>query len=182
MDIELIKKLNYFNIHANLGFQFDGIDKFEKYSIAYHNKIKDYWYNFITDIKANNKEEFDKIYRTGRGSVKVRAKYSYDKKYNCIDITQIPPTTTSEAIIDKIVELVKTNKIKEEIHIFLLLCKTIIYNLSKTPFSKSSILYIVSSTLKVSSRLCLALFQPVPSVNQINVTPATFLASSASIL
>ena len=61
MDIELIKKLNYFNIHANLGFQFDGIDKFEKYSIAYHNKIKDYWYNFITDIKANNKEEFDKI-------------------------------------------------------------------------------------------------------------------------
>ena len=46
-------------------------------------------------------------------SVKVRAKYSYDKKYNCIDITQIPPTATSEAIIDKIVELVKTNKIKE---------------------------------------------------------------------
>lgn len=60
-----------------------------------------------------DKEEFDKIYRTGRGSVKVRAKYSYDKKYNCIDITQIPPTATSEAIIDKIVELVKTNKIKE---------------------------------------------------------------------
>lgn len=60
-----------------------------------------------------DKEELDKIYRTGRGSVKVRAKYSYDKKYNCIDITQIPPTTTSEAIIDKIVELVKTNKIKE---------------------------------------------------------------------
>ena len=60
-----------------------------------------------------DKEEFDKIYRTGRGSVKVRAKYSYDKKYNCIDITQIPPTATSETIIDKIVELVKTNKIKE---------------------------------------------------------------------
>ena len=60
-----------------------------------------------------DKEELDKIYDTGRGSVRVRAKYSYDKKYNCIDITQIPPTTTSEAIIDKIVELVKTNKIKE---------------------------------------------------------------------
>lgn len=60
-----------------------------------------------------DKDEFDKIYDTGRGSVKVRAKYSYDKKYNCIDITQIPPTTTSEAIIDKIIELVKTNKIKE---------------------------------------------------------------------
>lgn len=59
------------------------------------------------------KEELDKIYETGRGSVKVRARYSYDKKYNCIDITQIPPTTTSEAVIDKVVELVKSNKIKE---------------------------------------------------------------------
>ncbi len=60
-----------------------------------------------------NKEELDKIYSTGRGSVRVRAKYKYDKSYNCIDITEIPPTTTSEAIIDKIVELVKANKIKE---------------------------------------------------------------------
>lgn len=59
------------------------------------------------------KDELDKIYETGRGSVKVRAKYNYDKKYNCIDITQIPPTTTSEAIIDKVIELVKTNKVKE---------------------------------------------------------------------
>ena len=58
MDLELIKKLNHFNIYAHLGFQFDGIDKFEKYSIAYHNKIKDYWYNFITDIKAESKEEY----------------------------------------------------------------------------------------------------------------------------
>lgn len=60
-----------------------------------------------------NKDELDKIYSTGRGSVKVRSRYTYDKKYNCIDITQIPPTTTSEAIIDKIVELVKSNKVKE---------------------------------------------------------------------
>lgn len=60
-----------------------------------------------------NKSELDKIYETGRGSVKIRAKYTYDKKYNCIDITQIPPTTTSEAVIDKVVELVKSNKIKE---------------------------------------------------------------------
>ena len=60
-----------------------------------------------------NNSELDKIYETGRGSVKVRAKYTYDKKYNCIDITQIPPTTTSEAVIDKVVELVKSNKIKE---------------------------------------------------------------------
>ena len=61
MDLELIKKSHHFNMYANLGFQFDGIDKYENYSIAYHNKIKDYWYNFITDIKANSKEEFDKI-------------------------------------------------------------------------------------------------------------------------
>ncbi|MBR3737368.1 MAG: topoisomerase IV [Eubacterium sp.] len=60
-----------------------------------------------------DKAELDKIYSTGRGSVKVRAKYKYDKSYNCIDITEIPPTTTSEAIIDKIVELVKSNKVKE---------------------------------------------------------------------
>ena len=60
-----------------------------------------------------DKDELDKIYKTGRGSVKVRSKYKYDKSYNCIDITEIPPTTTSEAIIDKIVELVKINKVKE---------------------------------------------------------------------
>ncbi len=60
-----------------------------------------------------DKDELDKIYDTGRGSVKVRARYTYDKKFNCIDITQIPPTTTSEAVIDKIIELVKSNKIKE---------------------------------------------------------------------
>lgn len=60
-----------------------------------------------------DKDELDKIYETGKGSVKVRAKYSYDKSYNCIDITEIPPTTTSEAVIDKIVELAKANKVKE---------------------------------------------------------------------
>ena len=53
------------------------------------------------------------IYRTGRGTFKVRAKYIYDKKNNCIDITEIPPTTTAEAIIDKIIEKVKSNTIRE---------------------------------------------------------------------
>ena len=61
MDLELIKKLNYFNIYADFGLSFDGFDKYDNYSIAYHNKIKDCWYNYITDIKATNKEEFDKI-------------------------------------------------------------------------------------------------------------------------
>lgn len=60
-----------------------------------------------------DKDELEKIYETGKGSVKIRAKYSYDKSYNCIDITEIPPTSTSEAIIDKIVELAKANKVKE---------------------------------------------------------------------
>ena len=60
-----------------------------------------------------DKAELDKIYQTGRGSVKVRSRYTYDKSQNCIDITEIPPTTTSEAIIDKIIELVKANKVKE---------------------------------------------------------------------
>ncbi len=57
--------------------------------------------------------EMQKVYRTGTGGVKVRAKYTYDKDANCIDVTEIPPTTTVEAIIDKVVELVKLGKIKE---------------------------------------------------------------------
>ena len=53
------------------------------------------------------------IYRTGRGSFKIRAKYNYDKSNNCIDVYEIPATTTSEAIIDKIIELAKGGKVKE---------------------------------------------------------------------
>ncbi len=60
-----------------------------------------------------NKKDIEKIYETGRGSLKVRAKYSYDKKNNCIDIFEIPYSTTIEAIIEKIVTLVKANKIRE---------------------------------------------------------------------
>ena len=53
------------------------------------------------------------IHDTGRGSVKVRATYNYDKKNNCIEITEIPYSTTIEAIIDKVIELVKQGKVKE---------------------------------------------------------------------
>ncbi len=60
-----------------------------------------------------NKAEIDEIYRTGRGSIKVRAKYKYDKKQNCIDIYEIPYSTTVEVIIDKIVDLVKSGKARE---------------------------------------------------------------------
>ncbi len=59
------------------------------------------------------REEIDKIYETGRGSVKVRSVYSYDKSNNCIDITEIPATTTVEAIIAKLIELVKAGKIRD---------------------------------------------------------------------
>ncbi|MBQ5439821.1 MAG: topoisomerase IV, partial [Clostridia bacterium] len=56
---------------------------------------------------------FRTIYETGKGSFKVRATYKYDSSANCIDITSISPTTTSEAIIEKIIELAKSGKIKE---------------------------------------------------------------------
>lgn len=60
-----------------------------------------------------DEDKMNEIFRTGRGSFKIRAKYSYDKKNNCIDIYEIPATTTTEAIIDKIVELAKGGKAKE---------------------------------------------------------------------
>lgn len=60
-----------------------------------------------------DKKNIESVYRTGRGSIRVRSRYSYDKFDNCIDVTSIPPTTTSEAIIDKIIELVKLGKVKE---------------------------------------------------------------------
>lgn len=60
-----------------------------------------------------DENELKKVFETGRGSIKVRSKYSFDKSANCLEITQIPYTTTIEAIIDKIVELVKQGKIRE---------------------------------------------------------------------
>lgn len=60
-----------------------------------------------------DEDELEKIYRTGRGSVKVRSRYQFDKESGCIEVVQIPPTTTVEAIMDKIIELIKTGKIRE---------------------------------------------------------------------
>lgn len=60
-----------------------------------------------------DRAEIERIYNTGLGSVKIRAVYSYDKSANCIDITEIPPSTTVEAIIEKIIELAKLKKITE---------------------------------------------------------------------
>ncbi len=60
-----------------------------------------------------NKDELDKVYRTGRGSIRVRSVYSFDKSANCIDVTEIPFSTTAEQIIKKIIELAKQGKLRE---------------------------------------------------------------------
>ena len=60
-----------------------------------------------------DRAELEKIYTTGRGSVTVRSRYTYDKGNNCIDITEIPPTTTIEAIMDKVIDLIKGGRIRE---------------------------------------------------------------------
>ncbi len=60
-----------------------------------------------------NDEVMEKIFSTGTGSVKVRSKYSYDKKQNIIEITEIPYSTTVEAIIDKLTELIKGGKLRD---------------------------------------------------------------------
>ena len=87
------------------------------------NLIKNPDYDVCDSVKAPdfigggqivyNEAQMREIFRTGRGSFKVRAKYTYDKPNNCIDITEIPPTTTSEAIIDKIIEKVKGGTARE---------------------------------------------------------------------
>ena len=53
------------------------------------------------------------IYETGRGSVRVRARYRYVKEENLIEIYEIPYSTTVEAILDKVAELIKAGKVKE---------------------------------------------------------------------
>jgi len=60
-----------------------------------------------------NERDIREIYDTGRGSFKLRAKYKFDKQNSCIEILEIPYTTTVEAIIDSIIGLVKNGKIKD---------------------------------------------------------------------
>ncbi len=60
-----------------------------------------------------SEKEIRDIYANGKGGFKVRAKYKYDKVNNCIEITEIPYTTTVEAIMDQIIDLIKNGKIKE---------------------------------------------------------------------
>ncbi len=60
-----------------------------------------------------DRKDMEAIYNTGRGSIRIRSRYTYDKSANCIDVTQIPPTTTAEGIVEKIVELIRQGKLKE---------------------------------------------------------------------
>ena len=60
-----------------------------------------------------NASELESLYETGRGSVKVRARWRYVKEGNLIEITEIPYSTTAEAIIDKVAELIKANKLRD---------------------------------------------------------------------
>lgn len=64
-----------------------------------------------------DEDELKKIYETGRGSIKTRARYQYDKLANCLEVTEIPSTTTVEAIMDKIIEHIKNGKIREVTYI-----------------------------------------------------------------
>lgn len=85
--------------------------------------IKDKNHDALTTLKGPDfpgggfliydEAELKKIYDTGRGSVKIRSRYVYDSSYRCIDVTEIPPTTTIEAIREKIIELIKAGKIRE---------------------------------------------------------------------
>ena len=59
-----------------------------------------------------DRAQMENIYKTGRGSFRVRSRYSYDKSQNCIDVTQIPPTTTIEVIVERVIDLVKQGKLK----------------------------------------------------------------------
>ena len=60
-----------------------------------------------------DRAEMEKIYRTGRGSVRLRARWRYLSKENIIEIYEIPYTTTSEAILDKVADLIKAGKVRE---------------------------------------------------------------------
>ena len=60
-----------------------------------------------------NREDMRQIYETGSGSVPIRSRYNYDKAENCIEITQIPYSTTIEVILKKLADLMKEGKLKE---------------------------------------------------------------------
>ncbi len=85
--------------------------------------MKDPEHDLLSTLKAPDfpgggllvykREDLEKIYDTGRGSIRVRSVYNFDKSNNCIEVTEIPYSTSIEAIISKVIELVKAGKLKE---------------------------------------------------------------------
>jgi len=85
--------------------------------------MKDPEHDLLSTLKAPDfpgggllvykREDLEKIYDTGRGSIRVRSVYNFDKSNNCIEVTEIPYSTSIEAIITKVIELVKAGKLKE---------------------------------------------------------------------
>ncbi len=64
-------------------------------------------------LLISDSEAWNRIYETGTGSLRVRGKYTYEKKSNTVEITEIPYSTAVEVIIEKIAELMKSGKIRE---------------------------------------------------------------------
>ena len=62
-----------------------------------------------------DKDQMRSVFETGQGSVRIRSRYVYDKAENCIDIIQIPYSTSIELIIKRITELIKLGKLNKEI-------------------------------------------------------------------
>lgn len=60
-----------------------------------------------------NPDTIAKIYETGQGSFKLRAKYRFNKEDNCIEVYEIPYTTTTEQILEKVADLIKQGKVRE---------------------------------------------------------------------
>ena len=60
-----------------------------------------------------SREKMRELYETGVGPIRLRAKYSFDEKENCIDVLEIPYSTSIEAIIKKITDLIKEGKLRE---------------------------------------------------------------------
>jgi DNA gyrase subunit A len=60
-----------------------------------------------------NSKDITEIYNTGRGSFKLRSRYKYDKQNSCIEVYEIPYTTTTESIMDSVIDLVKDGKVKD---------------------------------------------------------------------
>lgn len=87
------------------------------------NLIKDPDYDIMDSLQAPDfpgggqiiydRAKMQEVFATGRGGITVRSKYQYDKVNHCIDITEIPPTTTSEVIIEKIIEKAKSGSLRE---------------------------------------------------------------------